>query len=237
VATNFGSYVGEEGFLAPARFFLALDPARAEALLIERGARFVLHSCSLSSALPGWLAAGDADWRGRFLVQDDVGDGSLLPAWYESVGGQLLNGGFPRVPRGGERADSLDFLRLVHVSPTILRSSPLSSWRGPTPYGWVWEQVAGARVELGGANGELATVEIQLEYRGQSGELLQTLPFLARARVGPDGRAHLRVPYATRAPNGDGLVRGARWAVGERRGSLDIDEDDVRLGRRVVVNN
>lgn len=44
VATNFGSYLGEDAFLDPWRFLLATDDARAEEILERRRARYVLFA-------------------------------------------------------------------------------------------------------------------------------------------------------------------------------------------------
>ncbi len=237
VATNFGSYVGEEGFLAPARFFLSADGTSAEAALHARDARFVIFSSSLSSALPGWILAGDPRWAGRYFELDEAGGGRLLAPWFESIGGQLLNGGFPRARPHEEREDSLDFMRLVHASPVILRRSPIASWRGPAPYGWVWESVPGAQVELKGSPGEPATIEIEVVYQGPDGERTETIQFLQRAPINEQGVTTLRVPYATLDSNGDGRVERANWRVGNRSGSLELNERDVLEGRSVRPND
>lgn len=238
VATNFGSYVGEEGFLAPARFFLAAEEAAAEAVLEAHEVRYVLLSCFLSNALPGWVLAGDAAWEGRYFEADEAGSGRLLPAWYGTTGGRLLDVGAESDPDA--RTSSPHYLRLVHVSPTRIHRSPLASRRGPSPYGWIWERVQGARVELRGSPGSPAAVEVELEYADPQAvpgdEPLERVLFRSHARIDEAGRAYLRVPYATLEANGDGQVRRAAWRVGERSGELRLLEEDVVEGRRVVID-
>ncbi len=230
VATNFGSYVGLEGYLSPGRFFLSLDPAEAEAVLLERQADLVVLGCGLSSSLPGWIQAGPKQWHERYYRLDTAGDGQLLAAWFESVGGQLLNGGHGRVPRGTERGDSLNFLRLLHASPILLAQSPISDWKGPAPYGWVWERVRGAQVSFEGEPGTPVSVAIELAYPGRANQPEQSQTFLARGTISQDRHAKLRVPYNTLERNGDGRVVGAQWSQGATSGSLRIPERAVLEG-------
>ncbi|MFT7487016.1 MAG: asparagine N-glycosylation enzyme membrane subunit Stt3 [Candidatus Paceibacteria bacterium] len=235
VATNFGSYVGEVGFLSPARFFLSADAGEAEAVLEERGASIVMLSVDLSDGLPGWIQAGPSEWDGKFYRLDAQGLGQLLAPWFESIGGQLLNGGFARPQRGAERRNSIDFLRLLHVSPTTLRKSPISNWKGPSPYGWIWERVPGAQVVLKGRTGDLASVQIEVEYTAGPRRQAQTVRFLNQVVLDGEGRASLRVPYNTTS-NGDGKVLRAEWRVGVSSGPLVIEEREVQGGLEVPIN-
>lgn len=235
IATNFGSYVGEEGFLTPARVFLATDLTRSEALLEARGARHVLLSCNLPGALDGWLRAGPGEWRARFTATGPDGSVQLRPEWYRTLAGRLLNGGFPRVAAGAEREDSVDFLRLLHASPTVIRRSPISDWAGPTPYGWVWERVPGARVALTAEPGARCAVELRVAYPDSTGRALQELTYLRTGIADESGSCLLRVPYATETPNGDGRVLAASWRAGDATGPLAIAEVDIAEGRRVDV--
>ena len=237
VATNFGSYVGEEGFLAPARFFLSEDEVAAEAILRSRDARFVMLSCFLSSALPGWILAGDESWKGHYFELDEAGAGLLRRPWFEALGGQLLNGGHARRSAEEQRADSLDFVRLVHASPIPIHHSPIATWRGSVPYGWIWEWVPGAAVQLAGPPGAPGRVEIELEYTDAQGTRVETIQFLRRVTLNESGRASVRVPYATLDPNGDGRSLRAGWSVGSQQGPLLIRERDVLEGLRVVASD
>jgi asparagine N-glycosylation enzyme membrane subunit Stt3 len=235
VATNFGSYVGEEGFRAPAHFFLAEDPARAEETMASRGARYALISSLFTNALPGLVRSEGEEAEGRFFTLGEQGAGVIQPAWFHTVGARLLFGGRPHPRAGRPEEPSLDFLRLVHVSPVILKRSPLSRWSPWTPYGWIWERVAGTRLEVKSTPGTLCTVEIEVHYPPAEDERAQVIRFLNHTHADADGIARLRVPYATSSANGDGVVRSARWKCGTQEGELRIDEADVLEGRTLLL--
>ena len=224
VATNFGSYVGEDGFLAPARFFLAESDGEAEAVLEARDVQYVLFSCFLPGAVPGWVRAGGERWRGRFLDSENMEGGRLLPGWSATLGARLL--GDARAP---------DFMRLVHVSPTVIRRPPGGG--APRPYGWIWERVEGARLELRGAPGAGGSILGWGASPAGAGRPAPSIEYERESTVDASGLASFRVPYATDAPNGDGRVRGARWTLGERDGSLDISELDVLEGRTLRISD
>jgi asparagine N-glycosylation enzyme membrane subunit Stt3 len=235
VATNFGSFVGLEGYLAPWRFFLERDPARAEALLVQRDARFVLVDGALTNDLAVMLS----------LLRDEVDfdalartpDG-LRPSaqWYATQGARLAFEGRAVDPTQGTATDSLDYLRLVHVSaqpyalPLAMPYLPPGS--GAPPCGWIWERVAGARVEARGAPGQELRLSIEIVYPQRERVLLWT----RAATCDAQGLARLRVPYATDEPNGDGRALGpARWTLGERSGNAEIPGISVLAGSGVSL--
>jgi len=129
--------------------------------------------------------------------------------------------------------DSLDFLRLVHVSPSFLPfAPPVRHTSGAVRTGWIWERVAGARLEIAGARGERVQVVLELE----SPIAGERWSWVGSGLVGDDGLARVRVPYSTDAPNGDTLARGpARVTVGARTLELAIREADVAAGNAVPV--
>jgi len=227
VATNFGSYVGEDSFRDPSRFFMEEDPRAAEALLETRKARFVLLTSELPNLLNGLIAGGAPERRARYV--DDAREGAVKAPWFATMGARLMfDGGVFR----NDAAPSLDFLRLVFVSPL---PDPTRRLRGPndvSPAAWLWERVAGARVEARGAPGEVLTVELQLEFpRARRGARWR-----GAAVVDKSGLATLRVPYSTvGGTTSEVRVRGAGWSLGQRRGDLRIDESAVLSGARVTV--
>ena len=222
VATNFGSYLGIESFQAPARFFLALDDAQAEAVLARREVRFVV----VTSTHPEGIAAHQralglpAD---RFLRQ---GGGGLQAAWFATLGARLM-----LLDELGERKPPPPpaFLRLIHVSPVI---DPLPALRGAGEQrcGSLWERVAGARLQARGEPGAQLEVEIELRFAGDFAHVHR-----ANAVVGAGGVAELRWPYATLAPNGDAELVAARWTLGSAGGELRVVELDVLDGRVVEL--
>lgn len=229
VATNFGSYVGVEGYLAPWRFFLEHDPAAAEAILAERDARFVLLGGDLTNDL---MVMQRAVGRGEALAAA----GRPTAAWYATLGARLAFEGRVVDLARGAAGEPLDFLRLVHAAsepyalPLALPYLPPQA--GPPPAGWIWERVPGARVEIAGAPREELEVSLELDYPGRPRPLLWS----RTVRCDEQGTARLRVPYATDAPSGDGTPRGpARVRGGGRERSFDVPERAVLEGATLSV--
>jgi hypothetical protein len=233
IATNFGSYVGIEGYLAPWRFLLERDPAAAEALLEERDARFVLIDGGVTNDLRVMLRALG---RGEELIVDTSRGPRPAPQWYATMAGRLVFEGRVLDVARGTAGEPLDFLRLVHSSsephalPLALPYLPPEA--GPPPAGWIWERVSGARVELSGEPGATLEVALELDYPGRP----RSLVWSRTVRCDERGTARLRVPYATDAPNGDGVARGPAVARGGgRERSFDVPERAVLEGARVDV--
>ena len=232
VATNFGAYVGEECYRAPGHFFLAEDSSTAEAILARFTARYVLVTSQDVGLLPS-LANTAPELGARVLSAVDGGEqAKLLPGWYRTIGASLLLGGRPRAGARAAPEDSLDFLRLVHVSPVADPNPSLAVLPSPLPSTWVWERVAGVTLEARVPSGTVLRVAFDVAYP----EVEYRLRFERSATAGADGIARLRVPYATVEANGDGRVRGeARWELGGRSGPLELRDADVREGRVVTI--
>jgi asparagine N-glycosylation enzyme membrane subunit Stt3 len=232
VATNFGAYVGEECYRAPGYFFLGEDARAAEALLERHTARYVLVTSQDVGLLPA--LANTAPELGARLVSEVEGgeQARLLPSWYRTIGASLLLEGRPR---SGARAlpdASLDFLRLVHVSPVVDPNPALAVLPSPLPSTWIWERVPGATLEARAPAGTVLRVAFTVAYP----EIEYTLHFERSASAGADGTVRLRVPYATVERNGDGRVQGdVRWELGARSGALELRDADVREGRVVTI--
>lgn len=230
VATNFGLYVGEESFRDPSRFFLAEDPAAAEALLERRRAAHVLVTSDLPDHLNSMLRVVDPSLRSRYVEEAIGTGGTLTPEWFRTLGARLMFDGQVFGPSGtGER--SLDFLRLVYVSALRDPERTLRSAQETSPAGWLWQRVAGARVEARASAGVELEVRIEVEYPRSQHRLV----WLDRARAGADGVARLRVPYATIEANGQGRVSSAQWSFEGRNGALAIDERAVLAGLVVAL--
>lgn len=225
VATNFGTFVGEEAFRDPARFFLAEDPAAAEAILRRRRARYVMLTSWLPNQIEPLVRAADPALRSRYVDPGaDPENLALRFAWYATVGARLLLDGRGLAP-DGSWAESVDFARAVHVSPG--RDPRLAMRAGGMPAGWVWEHVPGATLEVEGAAGETLEVAVRVRYDASRYEL----EWVRAARAGADGVARVRVPYATDAPNGDGMAAGpATWRMGAREGAVMVPARAVEEG-------
>lgn len=223
VATNFGSYVGEAGFLAPARFFTASDPKAAEEVLRRHQIGEVLVHSDLENTFP--------HLRNQVF---SVESGQLEPPrWKASMVRQLMP--LTESLRSGE-GPQVDFLRLIHVSPFLdtTHRPRLSKDLGPArslPCGWVWQRVAGARLEAEGSARATLSVDIRLRY--PSG---REYSYQAESVVGEDGLARLRIPYNTESLNGEAEVISAEWRFQSRRGRLIVREQDVLNGNRIKLD-
>jgi asparagine N-glycosylation enzyme membrane subunit Stt3 len=218
VATNFGFFVGEESFRAPSRFFLGEDPAAGEALLEKCRARYVLVTSDLSGALPAQVASAAPERAHRYFSGDAAGGIQVKLEWFQTLGARLLFDG--RVfSYEGELGRPLDFLRLVHVSP--LRDSRYRLRGEASPYGWVWEHVPGATLEARGSPGDQLRAELRVRYASGRYELAWS----DWVRADSTGIARLRIPYATEAPNGDGVAAGPlHWTFAGREGTLRVPQ-------------
>jgi hypothetical protein len=230
VATNFGLYVGEDSFRDPSRFFLAEDPVAAEALLERRRVGHVLVTSDLPDHLNSMLLAVDPSLRSRFVEETIGTGGSLTPEWFRTLGARLMFDGAVFGPAGaGERP--LGFLRLVCVSGLRDPERTLRSASDPSPAGWLWQRVAGARLAARVEQGSELAVRIEIEYPRASYRLVWS----DSARPGADGVARLRVPYATTELNGQGRSVSATWSIGGRSGALALSAANVLTGDEVTL--
>ncbi len=230
VATNFGTFVGAEAFRDPARFFLAEDPAAAEALLARRRARYVMLTSWLPNQIEPLVRAADPSLRTRYVDPGaDPDNLALRFPWYATMGARLLLDGRGLAP-DGSWAESLDFVRAVHVSPQ--RDARFAARPGGIPAGWVWERVPGAELEVEGAAGDTLQVALRVRFEAARYEL----DWVRSARAGADGVARVRVPYATDAANGDGTAAGgAAWRMGPREGVVAVPARAVEQGGALRV--
>jgi asparagine N-glycosylation enzyme membrane subunit Stt3 len=232
VACNFGSFVGRDGFLAPYTFFLSEDPAAAEAVLEARRARYILATGDLAIQLPEMITAVAPDRSDRYFGPGPGGGIQLRHEWFRTLGARLMFDGriFSYNEDAEGRGPALGFVRLVHVSPR--RDDRLRFRAEPNRLGWIWEHVPGAILEARGEPGSELRVELQVRYEASDYELTWS----GTAHADATGFARLRVPYATDAPNGDGVaIAPAWWSFGGERGELAIPEAAVRAGDPVHV--
>ncbi|MFT4537798.1 MAG: asparagine N-glycosylation enzyme membrane subunit Stt3 [Planctomycetota bacterium] len=232
VATQFGSYVGEDSFLAPWRFFLESDEVAAEALMLEHGARYVLINARFNRNLASMVHAFPKRDPSNWL------DGKLR--WVDGVGASLLADmgmGLPRIDRDDHGPA---FLRLVHLSPHWHQSQ--DPWSGAeVPTAAVFERVLGARVEFEGEAGQTFALRLGIRFPLARRELV----WEERAVVLPTGRAQVRIPHSTArhsASSGEGpqehepwALGPATWSCGQRRGSFEITDQAVREGLVIRV--
>jgi len=230
VATNFGLYVGEDGFRDSSRFFLEEDPTLAEALLARRRAGHVLITSGLPDTLNSMFSAVDPALHARYVEERIGSGGALAPVWFRTMGARLMFDGQVFGPSGaGERP--LDFLRLVFVSALRDPERTLTSPQDVSPAGWLWERVAGARLEAQGLPGRALQVRVVVQYPRAG----RSLVWSDRALSTADGVARLRLPYATSEPNGEGRCVEATWSFDGRSGPLAVTESAVLEGETIVL--
>ena len=229
LATNFGSYVGEEGFRASPELLLAEEESTLVRRMDELRVRYALVDSDLPNALNTLLDGVDSARRARYVEAGSERGGSVRPEWFLTFGARAMFDGAVFGPLGRD-ARPLAQLRLVWVAP--LRD-PSRALRGPLDLAsaaWVWERVAGARVEARGANGETLEVALALSQPGGA-----QLEWRDRARVGDDGVARLVVPYATEAANGACGAARLVASVGSRALTGSISERAVLDGETVLL--
>lgn len=221
VATNFGSYIGVDGFRAPAKVFTARDFHEAETILLRHKVRYVQTLSKFCQNYPLLLNTASAG----------EGSGTPLPRWKDSLLRLLMPIEGNYLPEG--RSEPIPYLRLLHVS-AFLDPTPrvrLGSSRS-VPAGWVWEYVQGADLQAQGTPGDVLQIRLQIDFPTGT-----TYVYEAQATAGQEGEARLRVPYATDVPAGEGVVRNAQWKFGGREGSLRIPESAVQEGLAVRVGS
>ena len=234
IATNFGSYIGLDSFVDPARFFMTDDVILAENIIQSRDVQYIVTTARLPQ-----LLSSHAE-RANLPVENyrklSRGSAELLPPWFHTMGAQLFNLGY--VPTGST-AQSLNFLRLVHLSPTIVEVAPQLGSK--TAAGRVWEYVSGARIVFSGTPGEDVFVEADIHFnmRHEGGRSpLRAPPFRFSwkryEKCNQQGVAEIRIPYAS-GSNGDAYVSSIRLVGSGITKELYLTENQVQAGETVHV--
>lgn len=227
VATNFGSYVGQQSYADPPRFFLAGDEAQGLAVLDRRDAQYVVVTRDVWLNMHTMVRAIGAQPADYFADSEGAANGYTERALRTLVA-QLVPQVVSRT-ESSETASTHAFggLRLVYVSPSFDLRRPDPRSGTPLRAGWIWERVRGAVVEARGRPGDALELALPIDFPGSS----FTLAASARALADESGVARLRVPYATTAPNGDGSARGAwRYRFAGRSGELSVPAEAVLGG-------
>jgi len=114
----------------------------------------------------------------------------------------------------------------------LLSESPSTEWIGSLPPTHLFKTfgvVPGARIVLSGATpGGTVTARTRIQTNQN-----RVFEWVTNAPADPEGRAELRLPYAT---GKNGLVKAGPYAISDdvHQGTLDLDEKDVLGGRMDV---
>ncbi|MDP6940822.1 MAG: hypothetical protein QGH51_02240 [Planctomycetota bacterium] len=208
VATNFGIYVGEDSFRAPAAFFTSQDWGAAREILDDHDANFVLVHSMIPSAWGQLQAAA----------------GGRRVGWSSSLVASLSHsGGPPPSP----------YLRLVFVSP-YPESRPDPRWSPQneiSPSGYIWERVSGAQLVVAAEPGTPVTAQMRISYKSSG----YAFEWSSSALADKNGLARVRVPYSTEASMGDASSSNAVLRIGEKSQTLQVLEEQVRSGSLIQI--
>ncbi len=223
LATNFGSYVGEQSFLAPARFFLhPLTPdggaAQAEAMLAAHQVDYVLRPARLTMSIDDMVRRVLPQGDNPFVEKRPAAKGGrsisrLTPAWFATAGAALA---LPHPSDAGSGVGAyafeggvypLPFLRLVFLSP--LADADPRHGIDPQPSAMVWQRVAGARLSRDARSGDSLEVVVPVQLTWEGREVFR-FEYGNTVVAAADGPLLVRVPYAT-GSQGAATARPASW--------------------------
>ncbi|MDP7061451.1 MAG: STT3 domain-containing protein [Planctomycetota bacterium] len=231
IATNFGTYIGVDSFLDPAKFFMSEDTNAAEQLLTNREVEYVVTTARFQTLLPTLVKALGDD-RKMSDYQKVIGGGKgmqFLPRWYRTMGAMLYNIGDMDGPQGP--AAPVDFLRMVYMSPLVIPVPPqLGSQQAAAR---VWQKVQGAELMAQLDPGAELQVEVHFEFRDRAGERIFAGKWRSTALADASGFAKIRVPYCS-GRNGAGYVSAILWGSGDTMESVEIPEKAVLEGDTIL---
>ncbi|MBC8370729.1 MAG: hypothetical protein H8E25_12095 [Planctomycetes bacterium] len=225
IATNFGSYIGRDSFIDPAIFFMTDDFEVAEDVLAKRQVQYIVAT----SSLPDYLASHAKRIGADITEYREIINGKfqkLNAKWFKTIAAQIYNFGDADGATGP--APSIPFLRLVHLSPTIVKVAEQLGKR--TSAGRIWEYVPGAIVTGSSHPGRLVNVEIDFAFF-DNGEKLVSNKWTSSVVCGADGNFSLRIPYCS-GSNRDAIVSEMRWSDGVPH-VFELSESQVLNGETV----
>lgn len=221
LANPFGVEGGAEAFEESVRTYLTTEPEEVERVLRARGAGVWMvedprrDALFLQELLPPERRVGTVrrDWRaGRVLAEGER---------YRAMVSYRLHA---RDGAAGEGLPALGGFRLVG------ETAPADPAASPRPAFALFGLVPGAWLTVTGAPaGEEVRAEVAV--RSNTG---RAFTWRAQQRAGPDGRARLRVPYATGA-NGSSDAGAFEVAAGGRTRIVGVPEAAVLGGAEVPV--
>ena len=235
VATNFGSYIGHDSFMAPGQFFLSSSSNDAKEILARRKVGFVWMDSRFRQGLPALVSAvgGELD---DYLRTSSMPNGQVRtefqPSYFQSTAHPLEWDGDPDGPDGA--LPPLDFVRLVAVSE-MADSDPRLGFTQPIPAARVWQVVPGADLQWMGEPGTKIVVDIPMEMRGANREVYFRWRWHKEIEIAENTLARMRVPYATTGQAS--FVAGrATWQMGDHAPQpLILADEDILLCSQIQL--
>ncbi|MFT7517020.1 MAG: asparagine N-glycosylation enzyme membrane subunit Stt3 [Myxococcota bacterium] len=226
IATNFGSYIGRDSFVDPAIFFMTEDFAVAEEILSKRKVQYIVVTSRLPDLLASHVLRIDADVKEyRQIVASKAQQ--LTKKWFTTMAAQVFN--FGDADGAAGPAPSIPFLRLVHVSPTLVVVAEQLGTR--TAAGRIWEYVKGARVT--GVSQPNSSVSIEIDFAFfDNGKRLVSNSWTSSAVCDAQGHFEIRVPYCS-GSNRDAQVSEMRWSDANGVHVFELNESQVLNGETV----
>jgi dolichyl-diphosphooligosaccharide--protein glycosyltransferase len=210
LTTPFGTDTGEEGMEDSARFHLAETEPEAEAVLARRQLRWVLvQAIDSEAALGAYILRAPGITEVRSVQGTTVV--ALSPRALGRIGPRL----FYRYGVAEPGVPALAAFRLVD-------EQQFAPWSTPAR---LFEHVPGARLEVEGAAPSSEVVALT-EVTAPTGRVWQ---WSTRARTDGQGRATLRVPYAT-GENGRAHASACYLMDGKRTARVAIPEAAIVEG-------
>jgi asparagine N-glycosylation enzyme membrane subunit Stt3 len=227
IATNFGSYIGRDSFVDPAKFFMASSHQDAEDILLKRKVQYVVVTSQLPDLLASHAQRVGADVKEyRTIIAGK--ELQLSAKWFQTMAAQVFNLGYDITVVDGP-APSIPYLRLVYVSPVLtVVGEQLGS---KTSVGRIWEYVPGADVH--GVTQSNSAIDVVVDFKFMhDGKKLVANQWSAHVRSDDNGAFEVRVPYCS-GSNGEAMVTKMTWSDSQGAHVFELSEAQVMNGETV----
>ncbi len=206
VATNFGLYVGEQSFRAPADFFTASNWQEGGQILNQHQCDYVLVHSALPSAWPQLMSVTETS----------------TASWSSSLAAALFHAGGPVAAPN---------LRLVFVSP-IPDPQPDPRLAAPgevAPVGMLWQHVPGAKLQIKAEPFSEVQIEMRIGFTTSAYAFLYQVSATANA----NGIAEMTIPYSAGSKNCS--APSATLIRGKQKVNIKIAESAVLNGEVLTL--
>jgi asparagine N-glycosylation enzyme membrane subunit Stt3 len=228
IATNFGSYIGRDSFVDPAKFFMTNNHQVAEDILLKRKVQYIVVTSRLPDLLASHAQRAEVDVKNYRTIVDGK-ELQLSAMWFQTMAAQIFN--FGEVVGFNGPASSIDFLRLVYMSPVITVVG--EQLGGKTAVGRIWEYVPGAEVRgVARPNSEIKVV-VDFKFMHEDKKLVSS-KWSAHVNSDANGEFAVRVPYCS-GRNGEAIVTKMTFSDADGVHVFELSEAQVLNGETVRI--